>query len=166
MAQNKTLLNVDKSGLAIQGFDPVAFFIDGKPVKGALAFESRYNGARYLRQAVDSILAQTFRDFEFLIVNDGSTDEETNRIIDRFTRPATRIITTANQGVAMARNTAIAQARGEYILPLDADDEGGGLAVLRDQNTFRLYRVQERQALLLELGCADRLHASIIGHLL
>lgn len=81
-----------------------------------------YNQGAYLTEAVESILGQTFRDFEIIIVNDGSTDQETNRIIETFTRPATRIITTVNQGVAMARNTAIAQARGEYILPLDADD--------------------------------------------
>jgi YHS domain-containing protein len=47
-AQTKTLLNLDKTGLAIQGYDPVAFFTQGKPVKGQPQFESRYNGARYL----------------------------------------------------------------------------------------------------------------------
>ena len=47
-AQTKTLLNLDKTGIAIQGYDPVAFFTQGKPVKGQPQFESRYNGARYL----------------------------------------------------------------------------------------------------------------------
>jgi YHS domain-containing protein len=46
-AQTKTLLNLDKTGLAIQGYDPVAFFTDGKPVKGKPEFPSRHNGALY-----------------------------------------------------------------------------------------------------------------------
>jgi YHS domain-containing protein len=46
-AQTKTLLNLDKTGLAIQGYDPVAFFTDGKPVKGKPEFSARHNGALY-----------------------------------------------------------------------------------------------------------------------
>jgi YHS domain-containing protein len=46
--QNKSLLNLDKQGVAIQGYDPVAFFTQNKPVKGRPEFESKYNGARYL----------------------------------------------------------------------------------------------------------------------
>ncbi len=46
-AQTKTLINLDKTGLAIQGYDPVAFFTDGKPVKGKPEFPSRHNGALY-----------------------------------------------------------------------------------------------------------------------
>jgi YHS domain-containing protein len=46
-AQTKTLLNLDKNGVAIQGYDPVAFFNDGRPVKGQTQFESKFNGARY-----------------------------------------------------------------------------------------------------------------------
>jgi YHS domain-containing protein len=46
-AQTKTLLNLDNNGLAIQGYDPVAFFIDGKPVKGKPEFPARHNGALY-----------------------------------------------------------------------------------------------------------------------
>jgi YHS domain-containing protein len=46
-AQSKTLLNLDKSGLAVQGYDPVAFFTDGKPVKGAPQFTSNLKGATY-----------------------------------------------------------------------------------------------------------------------
>jgi YHS domain-containing protein len=47
-AQDKTLQNVDKHGVAIQGYDPVAFFTQGKPVKGQAQFESTYKGAKYL----------------------------------------------------------------------------------------------------------------------
>ena len=46
-AQTRTLLNLDKGGLAIQGYDPVAFFTDGKPVKGKPEFPARHNGALY-----------------------------------------------------------------------------------------------------------------------
>lgn len=46
-AQTKTLLNLDKSGVAIQGYDPVAFFTDGKPVKGKPEFPARHNGALF-----------------------------------------------------------------------------------------------------------------------
>src|SRR5215472_13231653 len=47
VVQTKTLLNLDKTGLAIQGYDPVAFFTDGKPVKGKPEFPARHNGALY-----------------------------------------------------------------------------------------------------------------------
>ena len=47
-AQSKTLLNLDKAGVAIQGYDPVAFFTDNKPVKGSTQFVSRHGGATYL----------------------------------------------------------------------------------------------------------------------
>src|SRR5215510_13640136 len=46
-AQTKTLLNLDKTGLAIQGYDPVAFFADGKPAKGKPEFQARHDGALY-----------------------------------------------------------------------------------------------------------------------
>ena len=47
-AQTKTLLNLDKNGIAIKGYDPVAFFTQNQPVKGRPEFESKYHGARYL----------------------------------------------------------------------------------------------------------------------
>ncbi len=51
--QTKTLLNLDKNGVAIQGYDPVAFFAQNKPVKGRAEFESSYKGARYLFASAD-----------------------------------------------------------------------------------------------------------------
>lgn len=85
-----------------------------------------YNLGKYIDEAIDSVLAQTYQDFEIVIVDDGSTDEETVRILDAYDKPKTRIIRTENQGVSLARNTGIAEARGEYILPLDADDKIAG----------------------------------------
>ncbi len=81
-----------------------------------------YNQGAYLDEAVESVLAQTYRDFEIIVVNDGSTDEETNRLLARYERPQTRVLHTGNQGLASARNNGIREAMGEYILPLDADD--------------------------------------------
>ena len=72
---------------------------------------------------VNSILAQTFSDFEIIIVNDGSTDAATNALLEKYSRPKTTVIHTENQGVCAARNTAIKAAAGKYILPLDADDK-------------------------------------------
>ncbi|MHB8120990.1 MAG: glycosyltransferase family 2 protein [Desulfuromonadaceae bacterium] len=81
-----------------------------------------YNHGEYLDEAVDSILAQTFRDFEIIIVNDGSTDAQTIATLENYQRPHTRVLHTSNQGLAMARNNGIREACGEFILPLDADD--------------------------------------------
>jgi glycosyltransferase involved in cell wall biosynthesis len=82
-----------------------------------------YNLGQYIDEAVDSVFAQTFRDFEIVIVNDGSTDPETNRLLAGYSRPQTRVLTTTNRGPGAARNAAIREARGEYISALDADDK-------------------------------------------
>ena len=81
-----------------------------------------YNQGAYLNEAVESILAQSYRDFEIIVVNDGSTDEETNRLLSGYDRQQTRVLHTENQGLSSARNNGIREAQGEYILPLDADD--------------------------------------------
>lgn len=81
-----------------------------------------YNHGRYIDEAVESVLAQTFQDFEIIIVNDGSDDPFTVSKLQNYTRPKTHIIHTPNRGVAAARNRGIREAIGEYILPLDADD--------------------------------------------
>ena len=84
-----------------------------------------YNQGTYLGEAVDSVLAQTFQDFEILVVDDGSTDGETVKILKGSAWPKTRVIRTENQGLSAARNTGIGEAQGSYILPLDADDKIG-----------------------------------------
>ncbi len=82
-----------------------------------------YNQGAYVDMAVESVLAQSFQDFEIIIVNDGSTDPATNRLLADYQKPMTKVIHTANQGLAMARNNGIREATGEFILPLDADDK-------------------------------------------
>jgi glycosyltransferase involved in cell wall biosynthesis len=84
---------------------------------------SVFNGSRYLRPAVDSILAQTHADFEFLIVDDGSTDD-TATILAGYARTdaRVRIFTQTNTALAASLNRALALARGRYIARMDSDD--------------------------------------------
>ena len=79
-----------------------------------------YNSARYLGEAVDSVLAQTFPDFEVLVIDDGSSDE-TETMMRRY-RPPVRYIRQKNSGVALARNRGISESHGRYVAFLDADD--------------------------------------------
>jgi glycosyltransferase involved in cell wall biosynthesis len=78
-----------------------------------------YNGARYLREALESVFAQTYRPFEVIVVDDGSVDDS-SLIAQSF--PEVRYIRQANQGVAAARNNAIDTARGQFLAFLDQDD--------------------------------------------
>jgi len=84
---------------------------------------SVYNGERFLRQAVDSIFNQTFSDFEFIVVDDGSTDG-TAEILSSYARADSRlcVVTQENRGLVKSLNRAIGMARGEYIARMDADD--------------------------------------------
>ena len=83
---------------------------------------SVYNGERYLREAVDSILAQTYENFEFVIVDDGSTDE-TAAIIGSYGDQRIRLVQNeCNVGLPRSLNRGLAVARGTYIARQDADD--------------------------------------------
>ena len=80
-----------------------------------------YNGEKYLREAIDSILNQTFKDFEFIIVNDGSTDR-TREILESFIDPRIVLIHQEHMGLTKSLNRGIALAKGKYIARQDADD--------------------------------------------
>ena len=82
-----------------------------------------YNVDRYLTRAIESLQAQTFSDYELLLVDDGSTDRS-GRIADRAAERDIRIdvIHQENAGAAAARNTALDRARGRYVYFMDADD--------------------------------------------
>jgi len=80
-----------------------------------------WNGEKYLAASVDSILGQTYRDFEFLIVDDGSTDG-TAKILASYHDPRLRIIRTGHAGIVSALNLGLAQARADWIARQDADD--------------------------------------------
>jgi len=84
-----------------------------------------YNQGQYLDEAVDSVINQTFKDFEIIIINDGSTDQFTIKKLKNYTKPKCCVIHSDNQGPSIARNIAIKRSTGEYILPLDADDRIG-----------------------------------------
>ncbi len=81
-----------------------------------------YNGEKYLREAIDSILSQIFTDFEFLIINDGSTDGSVG-IIKSYDDPRIRLINNdKNIGVVKTLNKGIELAGGQYLARMDCDD--------------------------------------------
>jgi glycosyltransferase involved in cell wall biosynthesis len=82
-----------------------------------------HNSSRFLDKAVDSILSQSLRELEFVIVDDGSTDGS-DRLLDEFARRDPRIvlIRQGNQGLTRSLNTALGVARGRYIARMDSDD--------------------------------------------
>ena len=80
-----------------------------------------YNAEAYLREAIESLLYQTFQDFELLIINDGSTDRS-EAIIAGVVDPRIRLVSQTNQGLAAALNRGIQLAQGRYLARQDADD--------------------------------------------
>lgn len=82
-----------------------------------------YNAERYLLETLQSVSAQTFRDIEILVVDDGSKDSSPKMLADyALTDPRLRVVRQANAGISAALNAGIAAARGEYIVRMDADD--------------------------------------------
>lgn len=80
-----------------------------------------YNGEKYLREAIDSILNQTFKDFEFIIIDDGSTDNTSN-IIKSYNDPRIILFKQNNSGCYKALNLGLKHAKGKYIAIMDSDD--------------------------------------------
>lgn len=85
-----------------------------------------YNQAEYMRDALNSVLASTFQEWECIIVNDGSKDE-TLQIAHEYEQKDARfhVVDIPNGGLANARNVGIRHSHGKYILPLDSDDKIG-----------------------------------------
>lgn len=82
---------------------------------------SAYNAEKYISQTIQSVLDQTFADFEFLIFNDGSKDR-TEDIIRSFNDGRIKLVNQQNIGLTKTLNKALALAQGEYIARMDADD--------------------------------------------
>ncbi|MDB5017639.1 MAG: hypothetical protein JWQ84_2471, partial [Mucilaginibacter sp.] len=80
-----------------------------------------YNAGKYIREAVASVLEQSFTDFELLIINDGSTDD-TVKIIRSFNDSRIVLLNQENKGIAQALNRGLANAHAPYIARFDADD--------------------------------------------
>jgi len=81
-----------------------------------------YNLAEFLPETLASIERQTYANIETIVIDDGSTDPDSITLIESLDRPNLRVVRQANQGLSGARNTGIREARGEFILPVDADD--------------------------------------------
>ena len=82
-----------------------------------------YNDGRFIHGAIQSVLAQTYKNIEIIIVDDGSEDKETLTILANLNTPNTRVFRKNNGGPASARNYGIERSAGEYILTLDSDDK-------------------------------------------
>jgi len=82
---------------------------------------SAYNAEKYISESIESILNQTFNDFEFIIINDGSTDN-TEKIIKSYNDKRIKYISQENIGVSKSLNRGLKIATGKYIAKLDADD--------------------------------------------
>lgn len=80
-----------------------------------------YNYSRYIGRTLSSVLAQTYKDFEVIIVDDGSTDK-TKEVVETFQDARIRYFFQKNQGACVARNRGVREAKGEYFLFEDADD--------------------------------------------
>lgn len=82
-----------------------------------------YNGEPYITETLESAMLQTYRNLEIIVVDDGSTDSTRRVVAECAARdPRIRIVHQANGGVARARNTGLAAARGEFVATLDGDD--------------------------------------------
>lgn len=83
-----------------------------------------YNHSCYVRDAINSVIQQDYKNYECLIINDGSTDDSENVILQEIiNRPQFSYYSTENSGLSKSRNYGISKARGKYILPLDSDDK-------------------------------------------
>ncbi len=102
-----------------------------------------YNQGKYIDEAVDSVLNQTYQNFEIIIVDDGSTDNYTKGLLENFKKPKTKVYRTENKGASSARNYGFRKAKGEYIQFLDADD-------FLDRNKF-----EEQMQVFKEKGKID-----------
>ncbi len=80
-----------------------------------------YNAERYIREAINSVLNQSHRDWELLIIDDGSTDQ-TGQIVKSYPDPRVRYFEQPNKGVSSARNLGLSKMKGDYFCFLDADD--------------------------------------------
>lgn len=80
-----------------------------------------YNKQNYIEETLRSVLKQSFKDFEVIIINDGSTDNSLNKV-EKIKDARIKIFSQSNQGLSAARNAAIKEAKADYIALIDADD--------------------------------------------
>lgn len=130
-----------------------------------------YQVEKYLHRCVESILQQTFRDFECILVDDGSTDAS-GQMCDEYARhePNFFVIHKENGGLSSARNAAIPLARGEYLCFVDSDDVLHPralelmLSTMEDSQADLVSApLQEFSTMQADLPALDRVNASILG---
>jgi glycosyltransferase involved in cell wall biosynthesis len=110
-----------------------------------------YNSAKYLPSAIDSVLKQTFKDYEIIVIDDGSTDN-TKEVIDSYDHKIACIYQD-NQGPSVARNKGILQSKGEFIAFLDADDIWETIKI---EEQFRIFACSEETGIVsTELSVID-----------
>ncbi|KRF18678.1 glycosyltransferase family A protein [Paenibacillus sp. Soil787] len=97
-----------------------------------------YNYGKFVEEAVDSCLKSTFQDIEIIVVDNGSTDLHTIKVLNRMNKSKTRLVRVKkNKSLPHGRNVGIHEAKGKYILPLDADD------MIHSTMIEKMYRVLE-----------------------
>ena len=99
------------------------FAVDGASMQKISVIVPAYNTGKYIPECLDSVIAQTFKNFEIVCIDDGSSDDSLLVFKDYANKDIRiRVISQKNTGVVAARNNAISIARGVYIFPLDSDD--------------------------------------------
>src|SRR5712675_1471231 len=81
-----------------------------------------YNGEKYLAESLDSVLAQTYQNWELVIINDGSTDATENLILNYQDKRIKYLLNDGNKGIIFSLNRGLQESNGIYIARLDADD--------------------------------------------
>jgi glycosyltransferase involved in cell wall biosynthesis len=109
--------------------------MDGEPLVSVVI--PAYNAEKYVAEAVDTVLAETYDNIEVIIVDDGSTDQTAERVKPFLEDPRVKYIRQPNAGPAAARNRAIRETRGELIAFLDADDRWEPRKLERQVPLFR-----------------------------
>lgn len=117
-----------------------------------------FNGAQYISEAIESVLAQTYRYLELMVIDDGSTDD-TRLIVDRYIREnpgRIRYLYQDNGGVSRARNRGIRESNGEFIAFLDADDQWMPENIALKMELFSQYPQYNLEAVFSEYYIEDK----------
>ncbi|MCA3080519.1 MAG: glycosyltransferase family 2 protein [Rhodocyclaceae bacterium] len=101
-----------------------------------------YNAAPFVRAAIESVLQQTFQNFEIIVIDDGSTDG-TREVLASLSDPRLKVISQPNRGASSARNTAFAACQGEQVIYFDADD------IMHPKHLESLYRRSAASSLIV-----------------
>ena len=114
-----------------------------------------YNGGKYIDECIESCLAQTYQNFEMIIVDDASTDNSLEILRKRLGNPKIKLISKSeNRGMAACRNIAIRESRGGFIVPIDSDD-----MLTPDSLEIRLELFREFPYLDMVHGVANRYYS-------